>query len=164
MTLPADLGHILHLPKLQAAGGASGDAGRFQPLVDAVHAVIAFFNLSGLLIPLGSAPGAGRDTGFASHTKVLIDENNPVLTPPLHGAGGAGRHAPWIFTVKTGHKNKRYLGDLGNGLGAHLDNLAGPGPGRQIFICLALDLTGPAPDTFFGILEQIILAHLCPPT
>jgi len=62
--------------------------------------------------------------------------------------------------METGHENKRYFGHFGNGLGAHLDNLAGPGPGRQILIGLALDLTGPASDAFFGILKQIILTHM----
>ncbi len=90
MALPSDLCHLLDRPEFQTAGGAVGHAGRFQALVDPVHAVIAFFNLSGLLIPLGRAPWAGRYAGFASHAQLFFHKYNAVLAALLHGAGGAG--------------------------------------------------------------------------
>ncbi len=159
MTLTADLGHVRNFAELKASGGAGSDTGRIEACINPILAIITFFYFSGFLVPLGGTPGAGGDTGFAAHTKVLINKHDPVFGPFLHGAGGAGRNAPGIFTMETGHENKGYFGYVGDYFGSYLDDLAGFGPCRQVLICLALDLTGAAADTFFCILEQIILTH-----
>jgi hypothetical protein len=59
----------------------------------------------------------------------------------------------------TGHKDKRHFGQPVDKFRADLDYLTGLGACRQIFIGFALDLTGLAADTFFYILEQVILTH-----
>jgi hypothetical protein len=59
MALSSEACHLFDRPKFKTTGSAVGYASRFQALVDSVHAVIAFFNRSCLLVPLGRAPGAG---------------------------------------------------------------------------------------------------------
>ncbi len=61
--------------------------------------------------------------------------------------------------MEAGHENERDFGDIINGFGAHLDNLAGFGTGRQVLVHLAYDLAGMAADAFSGILKQVILTH-----
>jgi hypothetical protein len=163
VSLPPDLGHVLDFSEFQATRGTGGDAGGFQTLVQPIHAVITFHHFSGARIPLGRAPRAGGDTGFASHTQVLLHKYNAVRGPLLHGPGGAGRHAPGIFTVKAGHEDKRHLWQVIDKLGSHLDNLAGFGTFGKIFIGFALNLTRVTPNTFSTVLEQIILTHSLPP-
>jgi hypothetical protein len=160
MPLPPDLGHLFHIPEFKTPGGAGGDTGRFQSLIHTILAVVTLFHLTGLAVPLGRTPGAGRHTGFASHAKVFVDENNAVTTSFLHGAGGAGRHAPRIFTMKTGHENKGYLGQPPDEFRTDLDDLAEFGSFGKILIGLALDFTGMTANAFFGVLVQIIFTHL----
>jgi hypothetical protein len=66
--------------------------------------------------------------------------------------------------VKAGHENKRHFRQPADKFWTHLNNLARFWAQRQIFIGFALDLTRMASNTFFNILEQIIFAHLKPPT
>ena len=160
MALPSDLGHLFDFSELKAAGGAVGDTGRFQALVYAVHAVIAFFHFSGLLVPLGRPPGTGGDAGFTSYTKIFIYKHNAVLAALLHGTGGAGRDTPGIFTMEAGHENKRGPGNLAYSFRPHLDDLAGSWTGRQFLIGLAHHLAGVAADTFSGILKQVVVTHV----
>ena len=81
-----------------------GYTGRFQTLVDPVHAVITLHGFAGLRIPLGGSPWAGRNTSLAANTKGGVYEDNAVLGPFLHGAGRAGGNTPGFLAVKTGHK------------------------------------------------------------
>ena len=85
-----------------------GYAGRFQALINSVHAVITLHGFSGLRIPLGSSPWAGRDAGFTADAKGLVDEDDAVLGPFLHRAGRTGGHTPGLMAVKTGHKYIRH--------------------------------------------------------
>ena len=110
MALAADLGHVLHLAEMQAVGGADGNAGRLQPGVDPVLAVVAFDDLAGLGVPLGRPPRAGGYTGLAADAQALLDVDDAVLGPLAHGAGRAGSDAPRIFAVKTGHEDVGRLG------------------------------------------------------
>jgi hypothetical protein len=65
--------------------------------------------------------------------------------------------------VKTGHENERHLGQVVDELGPYLDDLTGLGALGQIFIGFALNFTRVTPNTFFIVLEQVILAHSLPP-
>jgi len=159
MPFTTNLGHVFHIPELQAAGGAGGHTGRAFACIHPVLAVITFFHFSRVWIPLGRTPGAGRHTGFTPYAEILVDKYNPVMGPFLHGPGGTGRHTPWIFTVKTGHENKGYLGQPTDKFRAHLDDLAGFWTLGKVLIGFALDLTGMTPNTFFCVLVQIIFAH-----
>jgi hypothetical protein len=89
----------------------------------------------------------------------LVDKNNAVFFALLHGTGGAGGHTPGILAVETGHEDKRHARQSTDELGAHLDDLTKFRPNGQILIGLALYLACLAPDTFFGILKQVILTH-----
>jgi hypothetical protein len=163
MALPPDLGHIFDFSKLQAPGGAGGDAGRFQTLIKPVFAIITFFHFSGVGVPLGGPPRAGGDTGFTPHTQVFFHKHDPVRGALLHGPCGTRGYAPGIFTVKAGHEDKRHLGQVIDKFGSHLDDLAGLGALGQIFIGFALNFTRVTPNTFFIVLKQVILAHSLPP-
>jgi hypothetical protein len=65
--------------------------------------------------------------------------------------------------METGHEDKGCPRQTANPFGSHLDDLAGFGPSGQILVGFTLDFTGMAPDTFPGILEQIIFTHSSPP-
>ena len=159
MPLSPDLGHILYLPKLQAVSGTGGYAGRIQALIDAVLAVITLDHLARFRVPLGGAPGTGGNAGFASHAQVLIDKDDPVAGALLHGTGGASRHTPGIFTMKTGHEDVSGPRKTTDHFGSDLDDFAQLGAEGQIFVGFALYFTGMATDTLFGVLKQIIFAH-----
>lgn len=159
MALAPDLGHLLHPSEFQASGGAIGHAGRLESLVNTVFAVVTFGDLSRFRIPLGSAPGTGGNTGLASDAEILVNKDDTVFITFLHGTGGAGGYTPGIFAVKTGHENIRTFGYIRDELGAHFNDLAGLGSLGQIFVGLAGDFAAAAPDTFFGILKQVILTH-----
>ena len=55
------------LAEVKAFGDALCHTGRFQPLIDPIHAKITLDRLAGLRVPLGGAPGAGCNAGFAAH-------------------------------------------------------------------------------------------------
>jgi hypothetical protein len=144
-------------------GGTGSHACRFKPGIDAVHAVVAFDDLALFRIPLGCSPGAGGNAGFAAHTKFMIHIYDAVFFSAGHCARGAGRHAPGILAVKTGHEDVRSTGYIVDQLRTYLDNLAEPGADRQRFIGFALNFTGMAADAFFGILNQVVFTHSYPP-
>jgi hypothetical protein len=93
------------LAEVKAFGYTFGNAGRFQILIDPIHAEIAFDGLAGLRVPLGGSPGAGRDAGFAAHTEFFVYEDNTVLRSFLHRAGRTGGDTPGILAVEAGHKH-----------------------------------------------------------
>ena len=159
VALSADLRHILHLAKIEAVGRAGGHAGGIQSLVDAIHTIIAFDDLSGFRIPLGCAPGACGDASLAAHTEVLIDKNDAVAAALLHGASRAGGHTPGVLTMEAGHKNVGGSRQAADHFRADLNDLTQPGTDRQIFVCFALHLTRMASDALFGVLKQIVFAH-----
>jgi len=163
MPLTPNLGHVFNITEFQATGCAGGHTGWFQSLINSIHAIVTLLNLPGIWVPLGGTPGTGRDTGFTTHTQIFVNKDNTILASFLHGPCGTGRNAPWVFTMKTGHENKRYFWQPANKFRAHLDNLAGFGSFGEIFVGLALDFTCMASDTFFNILEQIIFTHSKPP-
>jgi hypothetical protein len=148
-----DVVHVSGQAKVQALGCAGGHTGRFEPLVQSIHTKIALDHLADLWIPLGRAPGAGRNAGFAAHTQAVIHGDDAVLATLLHGAGGAGSHTPWIFAMKTRHKDKGRPWQASDQLGADFDDLAQARPYGQVFIGFALDFTGTATDAFPGILK-----------
>jgi hypothetical protein len=90
---------------VKAFGDTLGYTGRFQTLIDSIHAEIALDRFAGIRIPLGCSPGTGRNTGFAAYAQFVVHEYNAVLGPFLHGARGAGGYAPGVLTVEAGHKN-----------------------------------------------------------
>jgi len=163
MTLPANLGHIFHAAEMKAVGSANGHAGRFQPLIYPVLAIIAFNHFSGFGIPLGRTPWAGGNAGFAPDTQSLFHKNNTVLGAFLHGARGTGRHTPGIFTVKTGHKHIRCPGKPPDKFRSDFDDLTNSGAGRKRFVAFAYDFTGMASNALFGILKKIVFTHDDPP-
>ena len=85
-----------------------GYTGRIQALINPVHAVIALHCFTGLRVPLGSSPWAGRNTGFAADAKGGVYEDDAVLGPFLHRAGRTGGNTPRLLAVKTGHKYIRH--------------------------------------------------------
>ena len=121
--------HFFRDIEREAVCGADSHTGRFQTLVDPIHAVITFDDFSHFRSPLRGTPGTGGDTCFTAHTEIVVNENNAVLLAALHGTGGACRDTPGIFTVKTGHENKGRPGFVVKEFGSHLDDLAGPGLG-----------------------------------
>jgi len=106
MPFPSYLGHLLHFAEVETMGRAYRNAGGFEPGINAVHAIVTFYNLAGFRIPLGCTPRTGGNTCLTSDTKVLIHKDNAVLGPLLHGPCRAGRYTPRVFTVKTGHENE----------------------------------------------------------
>jgi len=84
--------------QLQGMRGAKSHAGRFETLVNAIHAVVALDRLFGVGIELGRVPGADFRAGHAPDTFLLLDINNPVSTF-FHGIRGADRHAERILAV-----------------------------------------------------------------
>jgi hypothetical protein len=66
--------------------------------------------------------------------------------------------------MKTGHKGKRSPGDqVISKNRTDCNNITGLWTYGQLFIALTDNRTTVTADTFFGILEQIILAHYWPP-
>jgi len=107
MPLSSRLSLGTRLAEVKTFGDALGYTGRFQTLIDAIHAKIAFDCLAGLRVPLRGSPRAGRNAGFAAHAQFVVHEYNAVLGPFLHGARGAGGDAPGVLAVEAGHK---YIG------------------------------------------------------
>ena len=99
------LGFFCRIAEMKTFCDTFGYTGRFQTLVDPVHAVITFHSFTGLRVPLGRSPWAGRNTGLAANAKVGVYEDNAVLGPFLHGARWAGGNAPGVLAVEAGHKN-----------------------------------------------------------
>jgi hypothetical protein len=153
MAFPADLRHLFHITEPEAMGGARRDAGGFQSLIHSIHAIVAFDDLSGFRIPLGSPPGAGGNTGLAAHAKAVVHKNDAVTAALLHGARRAGGHTPGIFTMKAGHKNIRGTGKTTDHLRPDLDDLAQSGSDRQVLVGFALNFAGMASDAFLGVLK-----------
>jgi len=147
------------LTEVKAFGDTFGDTGRFQTLIDSIHAEIAFDCFAGIRIPLRGSPGAGRYAGFAADAQFIIDEYNAVLGPFLHGTRGAGGDAPWILTVETGHEDIGHSRQVVYFFRADGNDLGQPGANRQIVFGLAMRLAAVAPDAALGILINIVLAH-----
>jgi hypothetical protein len=153
MAPAANVVHVFGKAELKALGGARSYTGRFETLIQPVHAKVAFDHLADLGIPLGRSPWAGRDTGFASHTQVVVHGHDTVFAALLHGPGGTGRHAPGIFAMETGHEDKRRSWQAADEFRANFDDLAQARPNGQILVGFALDLTSAAADAFAGILK-----------
>jgi hypothetical protein len=148
---------------MKTVGCANGHTGRFQPLVHPVLAIITLDHFSGLGIPLGSSPGAGRNAGFASDTQGRIHRYDPVFRAFLHGTCGTGRDTPRIFAVKTGHKYIRRTGKPSDKFRADLDDLTNPGAQWKRLIAFACNFTGMASNALFGILKKKVFTHYDPP-
>ena len=133
--------HFFRDIERETVRGTDGYTGGFQPLVDSIHTIIAFDNFSDFRIPLGSPPGTRGNTGFTSHTEIVVHENDTVLFAALHGTGGAGGDTPRVFTVKTWHENKGRPGFVVKEFGSHRYDLTGPGFRRKRFVYLALNFT-----------------------
>jgi hypothetical protein len=148
------------LAEVKAFGDTLGDTGRFQTLINPIHAEIAFDCFAGIRIPLRGSPGTGRYAGFAANAQFTIYEHNAVLGPFLHGTRGAGGHAPWILTVETGHKDIGHPRQVVYFFRADGNDLGQPGANRQIIFGFAVRLAAVAPDAALGILINIVLAHM----
>ena len=144
---------------MQAFGDTFGDTGRFQPLVDPVHAVITFYGLSGNRVPLGSTPGAGCNASLAADTELGIHEDNAVLGPFLHGACGAGGHTPGILAVEARHKYIGHAREIVDFFRADRNDLGQSGSDRQVVFRFAVRLATETSNAAFGILINIVLAH-----
>jgi hypothetical protein len=148
------------LSEVKTFGNALGYTGRFQALVDPIHAVITFDCFAGFRVPLGCAPGAGRDARLAAHTKLIINEDNAVFRPFLHRPGRTGGDAPGILAVKTRHKHIGHAWQIVDFSGADGDYLAQSRPDGQIIFCLAMGFAAETSDAALGILVDVVLAHL----
>ena len=126
---------------MQALGNALRDARGLKPLIDPVHTIVTFDDLSCLRIPLGGPPWTGRDTALAAHTKGFINEDYAILRPLLHGTGRACRDAPWVLAVKTGHKDVGHPGKIVYQFGSDRDYLAESRACGEILIHLTMRLT-----------------------
>ena len=126
----------------EAAGHAFGDAGRLQPGVDALHAVVALDHLARDRVPLRRAPGAGRDAALAADAAAVIDEDDAVLLTLLHGPGRAGPHAPRVLAVEAGHEDEAVARQSADILRVEADDLAGRRPGPQVLVGLAVNFAG----------------------
>ena len=102
------LGFFCRIAEMKTFCDTLGYTGRFQALINSVHAVIALHGFTGLRVPLGSSPWAGRNTGFAADAKGGVYEDDAVLGPFLHRAGRTGGNTPRFLAVKTGHKYIRH--------------------------------------------------------
>jgi hypothetical protein len=91
---------------VKAVGDALGHTGRLQPFIDAIHAVVALYDLSRLGIPLGGAPRACRDAALAAHAKRGLNEDNAVFGSLLHCSRRACGNAPRILAVKARHEDE----------------------------------------------------------
>ena len=107
MPFSSRLAFHARLPEVKTFSDTLGDTGRFQTLIDSIHAKIALDCLAGLRVPLGSSTGAGRNACFAAHAKFIVHKNDTVLRPFLHRAGRAGCNTPGVLAVEAGHK---YIG------------------------------------------------------
>ena len=159
MALSFLFGHRLSFPKGKTLGGAGGDAGRFQPLIKAILAVVAFHHLTDFRLPLRRSPGAGSNTGLAADTEVVVDKDDAIAGSLLHGAGGTGGNAPGVLTMKAEHEDEGGSRQAADQFRADLDDLAQTRPRRQAFIGFALDFAGVAANAFAGILGKMVPAH-----
>jgi len=139
---------------METFGDAFPHTGRLQPFIEAVFAVVALDDLSGIRIPLWGTPGAGGDTGLAPDTKGWVNKDDAVFYPFLHSARRAGRHTPGLLTVKTGHKDVGHTGQIVDHLGPHGNDLTQPGADRQVFVGLAVHFATKTPDAPFAVLKQ----------
>jgi hypothetical protein len=89
----------------------------------------------------------------------LVNVDDLIFGPDTHGAGGADGDTPGLAAVKTGHKNKSHLRPVVDKLGPNGDDLTQTGSRGQTLIAFAVDLTAQAADTFFQVLQEIILTH-----
>jgi hypothetical protein len=160
---PGCLGLGAGLAEVQAFGDALGDTGRLQTLIDAVHAVVTFDRFAGLRIPLGRSPRTGRNTRFASHAQFFIHENDAVFGPFLHRTGGAGGDTPRVFAMEAGHKHVGHARQVVNLFGADRNYLGQPRPDRQIVFRFTVGLAAKTSDAAFGVLVDVVFAHLFPP-
>jgi hypothetical protein len=149
----SDLNGVFHAPEMQALGDTLGDTGWFKPLINTIHAIVAFNHLATVRIPLGGTPGARRHTGLAAYAKGCIHEYDAVLGPFLHGPGRAGGYAPGFFTVKTGHENVGRARQVVDHFRPHGNDLSRPGTHGQVLVGLAVHFTAVAPNATFGVLK-----------
>lgn len=159
MTLSFLIRHCLLFPEFQALGGAGGNAGRLQPLIKAILAIIAFDHFADFRLPLRRPPRAGGDACFATDTDVMIDKNDAIARSLLHGAGGTSGDTPGIFAMKTKHKDEGGSWQATNHLRTDFDDLAQTGARWQALVGFALDFTGMTANAFAGILGEMVPAH-----
>jgi hypothetical protein len=82
----------------------------------------------------------------------MIDENDAVRGPALHGTRGTRRDTPGILAMKTRHKNKRSAWLIIDKFRPYRDNLAGIRTVGQPFVALAGDFAGMAANALLLIL------------
>jgi hypothetical protein len=128
-------------------------------LIHPVFAIVAFHGLARFRIPLRGPPGAGGNATLATHAEGFFHKDDSILRSFLHGPGGTGRNAPWIFALKAGYKDIGCPGEVVNPFGADGNNLAETGANGKIVFCLAVRFATEAPDTILNILIYIIFAH-----
>jgi hypothetical protein len=124
--------------EVKAFGDTLGYTGRFQTLIDSIHAKIALDRLAGLRVPLGRAPGTGRNTGFAAHAKFFVYEDNTVGRPFLHRPCWAGCYTPGVLAVEAGHEYIGHAWQVVDFSGADGNYLGQPRSDGQIIFSFAM--------------------------
>jgi hypothetical protein len=148
------------LAEVKAFGNTFGNAGRFQTLIDSIHAEIAFDRLAGLRVPLGGSPGTGRNAGFAAHAKFFVYEDNTVCRSFLHRTGRTGCDTPGILTVEAGHKHIGHARQVVYLSGTYGNYLSQPRPDGQMVFCFAMRFAAVTSNAALVILVNIVLAHM----
>jgi hypothetical protein len=147
------------LTEVKTFGDTLGDTGRLQPLIDPIHAKIAFDRLASIRVPLGGSPGTGRNTGFAAYAKFIVYEDNAVRRSFLHGAGGTGCDAPGILAVEAGHEHIGHARQIVYPAGTDGYNLGQSRPDGQIVFRFTMGFAAVASDAALGILVDVVFAH-----
>jgi hypothetical protein len=89
----------------------------------------------------------------------MIDKNDAVFGPFLHGPCGTGGHAPGPVAMVAGHEHKIHFGDTPHPFGADGLDPAQPGAYGQPLVLLAMNFTGQTPDAFCAVMEEIKFTH-----
>jgi hypothetical protein len=138
MSFSRRLAFCTRFAEMKALGDTLGYTGRFQTLINPIHAEIAFDRFAGLRIPLGRSPRTGRDACFAAHTELFVHVDNTIFGSFLHRTGGTGCDTPGILAVKTGHKYVSHAGKVVNFSWTDRDYLGQPRSNGQIIFYFAV--------------------------
>ncbi len=138
---------------------ADHHAGRFQPYLDAVRAVVALGGGMRIGVDVQRVVGAGLHTRFAADAALRVEINDAIRALE-QGFRGANRHAGSIVAVVTAIDQKitARVGEL-----TLLDILhpRSIDPDGHIMFRLARHRTGMAADTFALVDHKGVPGHTC---
>ena len=146
VTLAARIRQFVGDTKGQAARHAFGDAGRLQPDIEAILAVVALDYFACGRIPLWNAPRAGGNAALAANAQTGLDGDDAVLLALPHGAGRTGPDAPRVLAVETGHKDEPHTRLSIDVVRTEGEDLARGRAGAELLVGLAMHLAGLAAD------------------